>query len=209
MTTDTVHLNLINASQDTNTSEVVLLARNASVQEGEVAVAWQVIKGLGPGDSHLFNFPLTFDVAAEDSYGNVTPRLVAENGMAFEMVRTDSGDVLQRVLDGSVSPNEVEIRNNLPKGAIDAMVYKDGKVFERKTGLAPGMKAVFLFKPVLYIGVAAQVREGATVNSAVLSQVNTRLDLLGIASADIVWSGGGTGPDASPFVFNLENVQTP
>jgi hypothetical protein len=44
------------------------------------------------------------------------------------------------------------------------------------------------------------------MNSAIMSCVNTELSLLGIASADIVLTGGGPGRDSSPFQFSLENV---
>jgi hypothetical protein len=43
------------------------------------------------------------------------------------------------------------------------------------------------------------------MNSAILQNVNTEIDLLGIGSADIVISGGGGGPTASDFVFSMTN----
>jgi len=44
------------------------------------------------------------------------------------------------------------------------------------------------------------------MNSAVVSSINTELSLIGIASADIVMTGGGAGPAATPFEFAFENV---
>ncbi len=45
------------------------------------------------------------------------------------------------------------------------------------------------------------------MNSAIVSEINTELSLLGIASADIIMTGGGAaGQGAQPFVFNLENI---
>jgi hypothetical protein len=44
------------------------------------------------------------------------------------------------------------------------------------------------------------------MDSAVVEQVNTEFSLLGIASADIVMTGGGSGPDAQPFSFTFQNV---
>jgi hypothetical protein len=58
----------------------------------------------------------------------------------------------------------------------------------------------------LFIGVVSQVEEGEVMNSAILSDINTELSLLGIQSADIVMTGGGAGPQATPFEFTLENV---
>ena len=47
---------------------------------------------------------------------------------------------------------------------------------------------------------------GKLMNSAVISSINTELSLLGIASADIVMTGGGSTKTATPFRFTLENV---
>ncbi len=44
------------------------------------------------------------------------------------------------------------------------------------------------------------------MSPAVVASTNTEFSLLGIASADIVMTGGGSGLDARPFEFNIENV---
>jgi hypothetical protein len=111
------------------------------------------------------------------------------------------------VLAGSgTSSREVQVLNSLPKGAINAGIYKAGKLLATKTSIAPQQKAVFEFKPTLWIGVVSQVDEGQVMNSAILSNIDTEISLLGIASADIVMTGGGPGSGATPFVFRLENV---
>lgn len=200
-----IKLKLINHSNDTNNSEVVIFSKNVSTNYGELAVAWQVIQNMGQGDYHPFTYATEVYVAASDSYGNFTPQLAAANGEKFHMILTSSGDEL--TADGqSASPNEITIANDLTKGAINAYIYRSGKLFAEKTGIAPGQEAVFEFKPTIWIGVASQVIEGQVMNSAILSQINTEISLLGIASADIVMTGGGTGPEAQPFQFTLENV---
>lgn len=201
-----VKLNLINRSEDTNNSTVTILPRNVDVTMDEIAVAWKVIKGLGKDDSHPFSYPLDSMIGAEDSYGNFTKQIPVVPGEAFEMIRDSTGDVLKKSLGPSTDPSGVELRNNLPTGSISALIYKDGSVFERKSNVAPGQKAVFSSKPVLYIGALSQSRQGQFINSAILQTVNTELNLLGIASADIVWTGGGPGPDSAPFQFTLQNV---
>lgn len=206
MAAQAVKLRLINKSDDMNNSEVIFLARNSATTAGEVAIAWRVIQNLGKGDFHAFDYPFGFEVGATDSFGNHSPLLEAAFGMAYEMIRDSSGDVFRQAGTPAQSPTEVEIRNNLPEGSITGGVYKDNLLYLRKTDIVPGEKAVFEFKPVLYVGVAAQVVQGQTVDGAVLSEANTELNLLGIASADIVWSGGGAGPDALPFAFTMENV---
>jgi hypothetical protein len=44
------------------------------------------------------------------------------------------------------------------------------------------------------------------MNSAIIANANTEISLIGIASADIVMTGGGPGPSSTPYQFNLENV---
>ncbi len=200
-----IQLNFINQSNDQNNSEVVVFSRNVATDVNEVAVAWQVIQNCGQGDNHPFAYPFHMAVSCSDSYGNYTPQLAAMEGQSFEMVLTSSGDELREAGAGS-SPNQVQVDNNLTRGAINAGVYKSGKLFAIHTGVAPGQKAVFQFKPTIWIGVVSQVVEGDVMNSAIISSINTEISLLGVASADIVMTGGGPGPSSTPFQFSLENV---
>jgi len=200
-----IALNFINKSNDTNNSEIVIFQKNVATNFDELAVAWHVFRTYGIGDSHSFIFPMTMQVGASDSYGNYTPQLDAQHGQLFHMVPTASGDRLVSAGAGT-SPKEVQVFNNLPKGAIDAGVYKAGKLLAVNTSIAPLQKAVFEFKPTIWIGVASQIVQGQVMNSAIISNINTELSLLGIASADIVMTGGGPGPNSTPFAFNLENI---
>ena len=201
-----VLLNFINNSNDTNNSEVVIFQKNVATNFDELSVAWQVIKYCGQGDNHPFEFPMGMQVGASDSYGNFTPQLPAQNGQLFQMALTTSGDRLVSAGSGT-SSKEVQVLNNLPKGAVSASIYKAGKLLAVKTSIAPQQKAVFEFKPTIWIGVASQIVQGQVMNSAIISNINTELSLLGIASADIVMTGGGPGPNSTPFAFNLENIQ--
>ena len=148
---------------------------------------------------------MTMTVSASDSYGNYMPQQNATNGQVFQVVRSTSGDVLTLATEPGNS-SEVQVRNDLASGAANATIYKDGSPLATKTSIAPGQKAVFQFKPTLWIGVASQIEQGALLNSAVISDINTELSLLGIASADIVLTGGGPGPRSLPFTFRLERV---
>lgn len=201
-----VRLNLINHSNDTNNSHFVIFSKNEADSFADTAIAWQVISNLGHEDYHPFNYPLTVTVAASDSYGNYTPQMQAYPGDAFAMTKDSSGDVLTKLSAPATAPDEYELHNQLRTGAIDALVYRDGKLFASKTSLAPGQKAVFSFKPTIFIGAASEIVEEEVMNSAIISDFNTELSLLGIAAADIVIRGGGSGAEATPFSFALENV---
>lgn len=201
-----IKLNFINKSNDTNNSSVVIFQQNAAEDFGETAIAWQVIQNCGRLDNHPFVYPFNFQVAAGDSYGNYTPQLTAYEGQAFDMITSTSGDILQLSTVPSTSATEVEIRNNLNRGAISANCYRDGKLIATKRGLAPSQKAVFEFQPRIYIGVVSQIEEGDVMNSAIISQINTEINLFGITSADIVMTGGGPGAESTAFNFTLENI---
>jgi len=200
-----IALNFINNSNDRNNSEIVIFQKNAATNFDELPVAWQVIRYCGPGDNHPFAFPVAMQVGASDSWGNYTPQLDAQHGQMFQMALTTSGDRLVPA-GPSTSSRELHVLNSLPKGAINASIYKGGKLLAVKTSIAPQQKAVFQFKPTIWIGVASQVVQGQVLNSAIVSDINTQLSLLGVASADIVMTGGGPGANAVPFRFSLENI---
>lgn len=206
---DTVKLNFINQSEDTNNSSVVIYQKNVAESFGDMAVAWTVIKNCGRGDNHPFEYPMQIAVGASDSYGNHTPQFNAFNGQCWEMVKDLSGDVLKVSSSPARSPKEVEIRNSLTQGSINASCYRGGKLLAVKSGLAPSQNAFFEFKPIFYIGAVSQIEEGEIMNSAILSQIKMEINLEGIHSVDIVMRGGGSGPTAQAFTFTLENINKP
>ena len=200
-----IKLNFINLSNDVNNSQVVIFQKNVSTDFDELAVAWKVISNCGRGDNHPFVFPLLTTVTASDSDGNYMPQKVAQNGQMFSVSRAASGNVLA-IAGASTSSREIQLRNDLRTGAISAGVFKDNRLLAKKTGIVPGQKAVFEFKPTLWIGTASQIEQGKVMNSAVISDINTELSLLGIAHCDIVMTGGGGGTTAVPYQFKLANI---
>lgn len=198
-----IEITFINQSNDLNNSSVVIFSKNVATNFDEIAVAWKVIKNCGRNWSHPFKYPILSKVGAKDSYGNISDLKNAVNGQKWDLIRSASGDTLMLDQTPSSSPNEIEIKNNLDIGAIDACIYKDDKVYAIKTGLSPGQKAVFQFKPIIWVGVVSQIEEGQIINSAILSDINTEISLLGIHKADLIMSGGGIGPAATPFQFDL------
>lgn len=201
-----VQLNFINRSNDSGNAQVVIFQKNVAVNLDDTAVAWRVIQHSGAGAPHPFTFPLSMAVSASDSWGNATPQIAAAHGSLHHVALTPSGVALSPCGQAS-SSREVQLRNDLPAGAVNAGIYKDGRLLALKTQLAPGQKAVFGFKPSIWIGVVPQVEAGDVLDAAMLSGVNTELSLQGIASADIVMTGGGPGKDATPFSFTLQNIQ--
>jgi hypothetical protein len=110
-----IQLNFINASNDTNNSQVVIFQKNVATNFDELHVAWQVIQNCGQGDNHPFVFPMTMAVGSSDSDGNYSPQLPAQNGQKFSVTLTPSGDRLTQTGFGN-SPTEVQVFNNLERG---------------------------------------------------------------------------------------------
>lgn len=200
-----IQLNFINNSNDTNNSNIVIFQQAENPTFDETAIAWKVIQNCGRGDNHPFTYSQAVEVSASDSWGNFTPKMEANPGQAFSMVKNDTGDVLEASGQAS-SPAAYEINNELQEGAINGYCYRSGSVCAQKTGIAPEQKALFEFVPKLFIGVASDIEEGQAMDSAIISSINTELSLLGIKSADIVMTGGGAGADATPYTFTLENI---
>ncbi|MCP4659625.1 MAG: hypothetical protein GY856_29840 [bacterium] len=201
-----INLKLINQSHDINNSSIVIFQKNVAECFDELALAWRVITNLGFQDYHPFKYPMHFRVGGGDAWGNFTPDFAATNGQRWEMIRDNTGDVLKLSSMPAESAEEVEIFNALPRGGISGHIYRDGKLLAKKTNISPGQKAVFKFLPKIFIGVVSQIEEGDVMDSAIISNINTEINLLGVRNADIIMTGGGGGPDASQFQFNLANV---
>ncbi len=201
-----IELTFIDNAIDVNNVNVALFQKNEAMGFSDIAIAWRVIKNCGRGWSHTFRYPMGFEVGVKDSYNNVSDHKRATNGERWKAVLDASGNVLVKDSVPSASAKDVEVYNGLGTGSIDAQIYKDGKLLAQKTGVAPEQKAVFQFKPTLWVGVVAQVEEGQAMNSAILSDINTEISLLGIRKANLVMTGGGSGPNAEPYKFTLEPI---
>lgn len=199
-----ITLNFVNQSNGISADSIAIFQKNvASISDSPVA--WVVFDNPAKGTAFPFqyNFPAT--VAASDSFGNTTSQLSAPNGCRFDMMSSVQGNQLRLSKHPAIAPVAIEVYNELPVGAINAMVYNNGLLCAQKTGIAPGQKADFVFEPSLYIALGNGIQQGdlldatETANPAFIS-------LLGIRSADIYMVGGGSGTDAKPIEFFLQNV---
>jgi len=199
-------ITFIDQSSGLNGSNVVICQKNVASNADGVVVAWRVLESLGINWKYKFTFPMNYFVGARDSWGNVCDLRLAADGQKWDVMRTSSGDVL--VLDSmsASSFTEVEIKNCLPKGSVDAQIYKDGKLLATKTGVSPQQSGVFEFRPSIWVGVVPQAVQGEILDSAALSAINTEISLLGITKANLILTGGGADGSGTPFKFTL--VQT-
>lgn len=195
-----VKLNFVNDSAGPG-SDVVVFQKNLASRSGNTAIAWLLIADSAPGSHYPFTYSYSAEVSASDSYGNATPMIRVNQGELYRVYATQSGNQISGV-GPVVNAESIQVHNDLQIGNISANVYRDGRLVAAKTGIAPQQKAIFQFKPTLWIGVVSQVNQGQIMNKAILADVITQISLLGIAAADIVMTGGG----AAPFEFALANV---
>lgn len=199
-----IKLNFINKSNDQNNSQLVIFQKTPAAHPDELAVAWKVIQNCGQGDSHPFALPLDFSVGADKRHAYQPPQPPVIGGQSLKMVL--NGEQWQLLAaDGSNLPAP-QAANNLSPGAINVSLDKDGQLLATNIPQEMSAAGVSESKPGLLIGVAPQGSAGETANAAIVAAINAEISLLGIASADIVMTGGGPGPDATPFTFSLENV---
>jgi len=203
-----VRLKFINRSYDGHRREIVLFQKNLAAVE-DLVTAWKVIRYCGYEWSHPIVYPAGLEVASSDDDGNYSPRIPATHGQMLAVVPNPTGRGRQLAIRGkSTSPLEIQVLNGLSRGALNFNVFRGGRILSRKSSVAPLQKAVFRFAPVLWIGAASQVAQGEEIDAATIGGMNTQLPLPGIASADIVMSGGGPDPDATAYVFTMENIVT-
>lgn len=204
-----IHLRFINRSNDCGNSEVVLFQRNVVPDLEELAIAWKVIRFCGRDCQHPFTFSTELEVSLGDEHGNFSPRVAAHPGDRLLVTPhpTGRGRLVHGAVEHGTSSADIQVVNRLGRGAVNVNAFSAGKLLAAKVAVAPGQKAEFRFTPSLWIGVASGIEEGRSLNAAVLSSTNTLLQLAGIAAADIVMSGGGSGTGAQPFSFALENIQ--
>ncbi|MBB2484566.1 hypothetical protein H5407_04935 [Mitsuaria sp. WAJ17] len=204
-------LNFINRSLAGHTAEIVLFQKNLALDMSALDVAWKVIRYCGRDCSHPVVFSQNFEVSVQDRWGNFTPRLAAEPGRSFELVRGPVGGRLLRHCRREAAATHaangvIEVLNAQSQGAVDVCLYRGGVLLGCKTSVVPGQKAVFRYPPSLWIAVASEITAGQAFQSAVLSEQAVELSLMGVARADLVMTGGGAGPAAGPYEFSLENV---
>lgn len=201
-----IKLRFVNKSNDSNQSEVVIYQKNVLTTMASLTVAWKVIRYCGRDCYHPLVYPMDYEVSVTDEYGNFSPRVSATNGQQLRLSSTPTGSRRLLHTGPASASTELDVLNGMAQGAIDICLYKDGRLMGLKTSVSPGQKAVFQYAPVLWIGVTAEVSQGQAIQSAVLSKITTQLSLIGIASADIVMTGGGGGEASTAYEFNLENI---
>lgn len=202
---DAVNFRLINNSNSSGDIDVVVFQKNLAGDLSEDPIAWEMLQVNGPGDFESFVFGSQLMLSFNDSFGNYSPPQDVQNGDSFEVTTTMSGDEMN--LAGlSPSPSEFQLVNSSSTTTIFGNVYRSGKILSKSPAINIGNTYAFQFNPTIWIGVVSGITEGEAIDSSTVSSVNTEISLLGIRSADIVLTGGGAGPSATPYSFSLTNI---
>lgn len=201
----TITLNFVNRSQRIAAADVVICQHNAAAGLRCNPVAWRVLRAVTPQAAQALELPQCFAVSVEDVTGQVTPPRPVIAGHVYAASASPSGTVLAEGEVDIENRENVTVPNHLQEGVIHATAHKGGHLIAMRTNVAPGEVAAFRFFDHVYVALSGRVQEGEVISDAVASRITTRINLLGITSADVVLRDGAE-TDRFP-VFELENIQ--
>lgn len=199
-------LNFVSRSTASFRTSVLLFQQNVALVNDSPVIAWKSIRNCGYYCNHPFDYDDQLSVSISDCFGNYTPRKLVNAGDVLAAVPAPSGRRLVTI-ENRTARRDVHVRNDLPRGAINVHVFRGADPLWRRTSLVPQQETVFRFEPTLWIGEAPGVVQGEPLSPAFVGTVLTQLPLFGVASADIVMSGGEPGPDSTPIAFKLSNME--
>lgn len=197
----TTKLNFINRSNDYENLNVAIFQKPSIPTFDISVIAWKVINHCSPGGADSFVFELPMQISVGDSYKNFSPQVATFPGESFEIVEAPSGYTLKKMDTPANRPSAVQIHNNMSIAVSDINVYRSGMLLANKNILASGQMTSFDFLPHLFIGVVPNIAQGDVINQAIQDGIHEKIELEGLASADIVMQGG----NGEPFQFSLEN----
>ncbi len=195
-------LRIINRSGGDTNSDIVVIQKNPTSASEERTIAWTVISNLGPGASHSFGFSDEFAIRTIDSKGNQSPLQSAGYGEVWRLRKAGDDDELESAGKGPL--DQLQVENQLEQGAIVVRLYRDGRLLDVKTDVAPAQSAVFSFAPTIFIGLLHGLQQGQELSAEQTAGISRGFDLGNVVSADIILSGGGTETD--PHVFQMTNI---
>ena len=165
-------------------------------------IAWRALAKIGKGSYSEFIYPKNAAVRAIWGDGHKTRLLEAETGKKYTIVEENSGIVL--IPDGPAAhPHVIEVSSKIKvEGGIEAQLCKDGKILMSKPTVAYDQKATFIPEPKLYWGMAAEIREGQLIGSAILNSDSFfEQDIHHVSHATVTL----TGNTKEGYQFHLEN----
>lgn len=196
----------INKSANKDLPQVFVFAQNGTsnfnnIQEG---VAWKVIKNIGRGSRSTFYYSNQYSVQASwDNGANTTAQIPAKAGDKYHIIRDTTGIVLKPDGDAADAKtievvNAVEVSNG-----VKAQYCKNGNVILEKSQVGYGQSAIFIPSNKIYFGLASEITEGSSLQSAVINSAKFfELDLTGLSNVTISLNGNAE----NGYRFQLEEA---
>jgi hypothetical protein len=183
----------VNKSANKDLPQVFVFAQNGtlnfdSIKEG---VAWKVIKNVGRGSRSTFDYSDQYSVQASwDNGSNSTAQIPAKLGNKYQVIQDATGIVLKP--DGDASDAKtIEVINAIEvSNGVTAQYCKNGNVMLEKSEVGYGQSAIFIPSEKIYFGLASEITEGSSLQSAVInSKKFFELDLAGLSYVMISLNG--------------------
>jgi len=183
-----IHLNFVNRADNAEDLKISIFQKPVPFGDEDVAVAWRVFDHSVRGAHYSFELPFVLpDIELDRPGTGKQPWLPLPEGAQYEIL-ADANEYFGEI-------NELP-DNGEPAGGVEI----DTTIFR-------SVEEVDLPEPKIWIDVAPETAGGQIIDSAHWARINAEISLKGIVSADIVMTGGGDGPNSTPFQFQLENIQ--
>lgn len=196
-----IDLTYVNRACGDAIPEVLVMQKDDACPGLHNAIAWKVIRRCAPGHWHPLSYAPVAEICLGDEFGNYTERQAAAAGARFAAQPLLRGRELARRASDA-SRDDIVLHNALTVGAVDACLYRNGRLLARRCALAPGQSAAFRVRPVLWWGACSEARQGQRLGDALCDTPLTALPLYGLVRATIALHGGG----GQPYEFVFEDV---
>jgi hypothetical protein len=183
----------VNKSANKDLPQVFIFAQNeiSNFDSIEGEVAWKVIKNIGRGSRSTFYYSPEYWVQASwDNGSNSTAQIPAKLGGKYQVIQDTTGIVLKPNGDAS-DAKTIEVANAIEvTNGVAAQYCNNGKLMFEKSQVGYDQSAVFKPSSVIYFGLASEVTEGSSLQSAVISSRKFfQLDLTGLSYVEVSLNG--------------------
>ena len=101
----------------------------------------------------------------------------------------------------------IQVQNMCEQEALICHIYRDHRLVAVQEPVLPQQYAMFRLRTSIFVSALSHIDEGGVLPLATVAAFNTEFDLLGIYSAELILTGGGSGSYAMPLRVHLENIK--
>ncbi len=194
--------NIIDNSNDNFDKKVVLFIANEDAGEVDYTLPWMTfIVNLDNDNENRFNPFGSNTIETTIGLSSSAP-IMATNGYNYER---KGANLVVVGSSGSGSAFKVTNTNSDVSKFLEVTIRRNGSRIEvvpihpSGYGYSSGYYS-FSYIPTIFIAVTD------TGSNPTLADTNTEISLFGVAGADLVITGGGVGPSATPYSISLANI---